>query len=83
MKKYKCKICGYKFRLPKITMEEEFNIECKCFVYKDVLCPKCNHAGIINYNSIIVWLILGGVALFFIIFFITDIEGFINFFKPD
>ena len=66
--KYKCKICGQKFRLLKITTEKEFNIECKSFVYKDVLCPKCNYAGVVNNDTTIVWLVLGGFIVILIIY---------------
>jgi len=43
VKKYKCKICGYKFKVPEIEKEEVFKTP----------CPKCEGKGVVRNNTIV------------------------------
>ena len=63
-KKYKCKICGYKFKVPEIEKEEVFKTP----------CPKCEHKGIVRNNTIvgdiIFFLVLAGGLVWFYVMFV-------------
>ena len=72
-KKYKCKMCGYRFRFPKITTEKEFNNECRSFVYKDILCYRCNNISIVerefSWLHFIIWPVIGSILFVFLFIF--------------
>ena len=64
-KNYKCKICGWYGRLDRITTEteKEFNIDCRTFTYKDVLCPDCNYRGIVENETTGYWICFIAISI--------------------
>ena len=67
-KKYKCKICGWRGRLPKIEEQKVFNLDRRCFVYDRIVCQRCNNNGIVERDSGWFWAVVGSIAIIIIVF---------------
>ena len=65
MKKYKCKICGWRGKLNKITVDKTFNEVIRKFVYDGVVCQRCNCMGLVERKQTFwYWILLAGAGMF-------------------